>query len=151
MDANDPRNLTGGRIIPARGYCDQPYVARTGDGAWLCVLTTAPGHEGVPGQQVLTQRSLDQGRTWSAPVPLEAPDAPENSYAVLLVVPTGRIYAFYMFNRDNLREVRTEDGGAFPRVDSLGYYVFRYSDDHGRSWSAERYDVPIREFACDTR
>jgi hypothetical protein len=34
-------------------------------------------------------------------------------------------------------------------VDSLGHYVFKYSDDHGRSWSAKRYDVPIREFQCD--
>ena len=37
----------------------------------------------------------------------------------------------------------------FKRVDSLGHYVFKYSDDHGRSWSAERYDVPVRLFACD--
>jgi hypothetical protein len=31
----------------------------------------------------------------------------------------------------------------------LGHYVFKFSDDHGRTWSAKRYDVPIREFECD--
>jgi hypothetical protein len=34
-------------------------------------------------------------------------------------------------------------------VDSLGHYVFKYTDDHGRTWSNERYDVPVREFECD--
>ena len=68
---------------------------------------------------------------------------------MLLKVPYGRIYAFYNHNTDNVREVKREDGGAFQRVDSLGHYVFKYSDDHGRTWSAQRYDVPIREFDCD--
>jgi hypothetical protein len=34
-------------------------------------------------------------------------------------------------------------------VDSLGHFVFRYSDDGGRSWSAQRYDIPMREFGID--
>ena len=35
------------------------------------------------------------------------------------------------------------------RVDSQGYFVFKYSDDHGRSWSARRYKIPVREMAID--
>lgn len=35
------------------------------------------------------------------------------------------------------------------RVDSLGHFVFKYSDDNGRSWSRERYDIPFRLFECD--
>jgi hypothetical protein len=34
-------------------------------------------------------------------------------------------------------------------VDSLGHFVYRYSDDHGRSWSAERFDLPVREMEID--
>jgi hypothetical protein len=45
--------------------------------------------------------------------------------------------------------VKREDKGTLKRVDSLGHYVFKFSDDHGRTWSAKRYDVPIREFECD--
>ena len=145
----DPRLISSGLEIPSRGYADQPYVVQTDDGGWLCVMTTGSGKEGDPGQTVISLRSTDQGRTWSEPVPLEPEDGPEASYAVLLKVPSGRVYAFYNHNTDNVREVRREDGGVFPRVDSLGHYVFRFTDDHGRSWSPERHEVPVREFACD--
>lgn len=145
----DPRHLANGWVIPDEGYCDQPYVVRTADGAWLCALTTASGHEGSRTQHVITQRSTDRGRTWSAPVRLESPDAPENSYAVLLATPSGRVYCFYNFNAENRRDVLGENGRVFTRVDTLGQYVFRYSDDQGRSWSARRYPVPVREFDCD--
>lgn len=145
----DPRHISRGWEIPSEGYADQPYVVKADDGAWLCVMTTGPGHEGAAGQHVVTQRSLDQGRTWIDRVALEPLDGPEASYAVLLKVLGGRVYCFYNHNTDNVREVKREDQGVCRRVDSLGHYVFKYSDDHGRTWSAERYDVPIREFACD--
>ena len=66
---------------------------------------------------------------------------------MLLKVPGGRIYAFYNHNTDRVTEIKREDGGApFKRVDCLGHYVFKYSDDNGRTWSAQRYDVPVREY-----
>ncbi len=145
----DPRHLSNGWNIPSEGYADQPYIVQTDDGAWLCVMTTGAGVEGAGGQHVVSMRSPDRGRTWESIVPIEPADGPEASYAVLLKVPSGRIYAFYNHNTDNVREVKREDKGVLQRVDSLGHYVFKYSDDHGRSWSAQRYDVPIREFACD--
>lgn len=145
----DARLITQGWTIPSRGYADQPYIVQTDDGAWLCVMTTGAGKEGDPGQIVVSMRSTDRGRTWEDPVPLEPADGPEASYAVLLKVPGGRIYAFYNHNTDQVREVKREDGGVLRRVDSLGYYVFKYTDDHGRTWSAQRYNVPVREFACD--
>jgi hypothetical protein len=148
-DIPDPRHIANGREIPSEGYADQPYIVQTDDGAWLCAMTTGPGHEGQKGQHVITTRSTDQGRTWSDPVDVEPSDGPEASYAVLLKVPTGRVYCFYNHNTDRVEKVKREDGGVFERVDSLGHYVFKYSDDHGRSWSEERYDVPIREFECD--
>lgn len=145
----DPRHIANGRPIPGDSYCDQPYVVRADDGAWLCVMTTAAGHEGSATQTVVTMRSMDQGGSWSDPVRLEPEGGPEASYAVLLKVPAGRIYCFYNHNTDNVREVKREDRGVYTRVDTLGHYVFRYSDDHGRTWSAQRYEVPVREFACD--
>lgn len=149
LGSDDPRNIVNGRNIPSEGYADQPYIVKTDDGAWLCVMTTGVGHEGAGGQHVVSMRSTNQGRTWDKIVPIEPADGPEASYAVLLKVPGGRIYAFYNHNTDNVREVKQEDGKMQKRVDSLGHYVFKYTDDHGRSWSAQRYEVPIREFECD--
>lgn len=152
---HDPRQIIHGSEIPTEHYSDQPYIVRTDDGAWLCVLTTGAGVEGQSGQHVVTLRSEDQGQTWSAPVAVEPADGPEASYAVLLKVPSGRIYCFYNHNTDNLREVKADDppftGGTCRRVDSLGYFVFKYSDDHGRTWSVERYTVPLREMDIDRR
>ncbi|MBM3836664.1 MAG: hypothetical protein FJ398_01670 [Verrucomicrobia bacterium] len=145
----DPRHIHNGWVIPSEGYADQPYIVKTDDGAWLCVMTTGKGVEGAAGQHVVSMRSTDRGRTWESIVPIEPANGPEASYAVLLKVPFGRIYAFYNHNTDGVREVKREDQGVFKRVDSLGHYVFKYSDDHGRTWSAQRYAVPVREFECD--
>ncbi len=137
-------------IISSEGYADQPYIVKTDDGAWLCVMTTGQGVEGATGQHVVAHAQYRSGTVRGRTrVALEPVDGPEASYAVLLKVPGGRIYCFYNHNTDNVREVKREDQGVYQRVDSLGHYVFKYSDDHGRSWSSRRYDVPIREFACD--
>ena len=156
----DWRHLANGLEIPTQSYSDQPYLVKTDDGAWLCCVTTGNGHEGAPGQHVSTMRSIDCGKTWSAPVSVEAPGDVENSYAVMLKVPpaasalegrpSGRIYIFYNHNTDNVREVKCHNGkDSFERVDSLGHFVYKYSDDHGRTWSAKRYDIPLRLFKCD--
>lgn len=149
MTIPDPRHISYGRPIPSEGYADQPYVVQTDDGAWLLTMTTGRGHEGQGGQHVISMRSTDYGMMWGDVTDVEPANGPEASYSVLLKVPSGRIYCFYNHNTDNQREVKTEDGGTFSRVDSLGHYVFKYSDDHGRSWSAQRYELPIRDFACD--
>ncbi len=147
---SDPRHIANGSIIPSEGYSDQPYIVKTDDGAWLCIVTTGKGVEGAKGQHVVSLRSTDLGRTWEDIVPIEPDDGPEASYGVLLKVPGGRIYAFYNHNTDRVTEVKREDGGApYKRVDCVGHYVFKYSDDHGRTWSAHRYDIPVREFECD--
>ncbi len=146
----DWRDLDAGVKLPASGYCDQPYVVKTDDGAWLCCLTTGPGEEGERGQHVVTMRSMDMGQTWTDIVSVEPDEPRENSYAVLLKGRGNRIFIFYNFNGDNVREVKRHDGnGVFTRVDSLGHFVFKYSDDGGKSWSAERYDIPVRKFKCD--
>jgi hypothetical protein len=153
--AADPREIKTGMVIPDEGYSDQPYIVKTDDGAWLCVITTGVGTEGAGGQHVVTRRSTDMGKTWSAPSDVEPANGPEASYALLLKATGGRIYVFYNHNTDNVRQVIADNppykDGYCRRVDSLGHFVFKYSDDHGRTWSAKRYDIPMRDFEIDRK
>jgi hypothetical protein len=144
-DRVDTRNIVTGQKIPDEGYCDQPYVVVTNDGNWLCTLTTGPGHEGQGGQHVVSTISADRGRTWSALVDIEPSSGPEASWVVPFAAPSGRVYAFYTYNGDRIDTLR----GKKIRADMLGWYAFRYSDDNGRSWSDERYRLPMRVTACD--
>ena len=148
---SDWRNIDLGKAIVGKGYADQPYLVKTDDGAWLCAVTLSRHIEGSSDQHVATFRSLDKGCSWEPEVRLEEPDSVENSYSVLLKTPGGRIYIFYVRNSDNVRQIPYHDDRTkyFTRVDSLGHYVFRYSDDHGRSWSRDFHDIPIRNFQCD--
>ena len=102
---------------------------------------------------MITQRSVDQGKTWQDMAHVEPADGPEASYAVMLKAPSGRIYIFYNHNTDNLRKVKADNppykDGWCARVDSQGYFDFKYSDDHGKTWSAKRYPIPVREFEID--
>ncbi|MBN2310617.1 MAG: exo-alpha-sialidase [Candidatus Hydrogenedentes bacterium] len=152
--APDWRHIENGFEIPSQGYADQPYVVVLDDGTWVCTLTTGPGNEGDARQHVVSTRSTDQGRTWAGLIDIEPAGPPEASWVMPLLVPAGpgpagRIYAFYVYNSANIREAKGSAGQAFKRVDTLGSYVFKYSDNGGLSWSRERFEVPIRPFKCD--
>jgi hypothetical protein len=155
QEIGDWRHISRGSIIPDESYADQPYVVKTDDGAWLCVLTTGKGAEGAGGQHIVSTRSTDRGKTWSTPIAIEPSDGPEASYAVLLKVPSGRVYVFYNHNTDNVRALKGGDppykDGLVRRVDSFGHFVFKYSDDHGHTWSRERHEIPQREFEIDRK
>lgn len=144
---SDPRNIAAGNIIPDEGYCDQPYVVITDAGHWLCVLTTGKGEEGGRDQHIIATISRDEGKTWSPPTDIEPPGPPEASWAMPLKVPSGRIYVFYTYNTPNLAAWE----GKPIRADTHGDIVFKYSDDHGLTWSAERYVIPNRVFDIDRR
>ncbi len=147
---DDWRRLQNGSVIPTKNYADQPFIVKADDGAWVCCVTTGAGAEGAPGQHVATMCSCDRGKTWMDHAQVEPIDGPESSYAVMLKAPSGRIFVFYNHNTDRVAEVRCHDGSpSYTRVDSLGHFVFKHSDDHGRTWSKERYDIPFRRFACD--
>ena len=141
LAGRDTRNIRTGSIIPDEGYCDQPYVVINRDGSWMCTLTTSTGHEGTADSHVITTISADQGRTWSKPVELEPADGPEAVYSLPLVTPAGRIYVFYNYNGENFR--------CKGRSDCVGWMVYRYSDDGGRTWSKDRYRLPMRMTAVD--
>ena len=150
---SDGRHISNGWVIPSEGYCDQPYVVKMEDGAWLCIMTTASEVEGASGQHIVSARSMDRGKTWSELVDVEPIDGPEASYAVIMKVSAGRVYVFYNHNTDNVRKVKADNppytDGYCARVDSLGHFVFKYSDDGGLSWSEQRYDIPVREMEID--
>lgn len=137
--SRDPRNIRNGQILPDEDYCDQPYVVKTRDGAWLCVMTTGSKHEGSSGQHVVAIRSKDHGRTWSKPVDIEPVTGPVASWGMPLVTGFGRVYVFYSYNGERI---------SGRRADMLGWYCFRYSDDNGVSWSA-RHRLPLRKTAVD--
>ena len=148
--ASDPRNIRNGFTILENGYCDQPYVEITKDGNWVSVVTTGTGREGVGGQHVVATISGDKGRTWSPPIDIEPATGPEASWAMPFVTPGGRLYAFYTYNAANIRKVpNCNSPGAARRVDTLGEYACKYSDDNGRTWSRERYSIPMRKMRID--
>ena len=149
MDAinqNPPAvDIATGNEIPSEGYCDQPYVVKLADGTWLCTMTTGKGHEGQMGQHIVSCRSHNRGRTWSPHVDIESADEPEASWVMPYLTEYGRVYAFYTYNAENMREVI----GGGKRVDTLGEYAVKYSDDGGLSWSQKRWFIPVRETAVD--
>jgi len=148
--SGDPRNIKNGFTIIENGYCDQPYVEITKDGNWVCVVTTGKGSEGEKGQHVVAVISSDKGRTWSQPFDIEPTTGPEASWVMAFVVPSGRVYAFYTYNSENIRKVPNCNSPlAAIRVDTLGEYAFKYSDDNGRTWSSERYAIPMRKIRID--
>ncbi|SDE26618.1 Concanavalin A-like lectin/glucanases superfamily protein [Paenibacillus sp. UNCCL117] len=145
----DWRNIIHGNLIPKENYCDQPYVVVTPDGNWVCVMTTGKGEEGERDQHIVATVSKDQGRTWSPLIDIEPPGPPEASWVTPFLAPSGRIYAFYTYNAANIERVAARYEWAAKRVDTLGEFVFKYSDDGGFTWSDERYTIPVREFRID--
>lgn len=137
----DLRDISAGHEIPSESYADQPYIVITKDGNWLCVLTTGPSAESQAGQRVVATISEDKGLTWSDLIPIEPGLESANwhmtSWVTSLIVPSGRVYAFYNYRYD---ETSTQHGG---------WMCYRYSDDHGRMWSDQRYRVPMRKAQRD--
>lgn len=137
------QNETG--RIPSENYCDQPYVVVAKNNDWVCVLTTGPGTESQNGQHVVASISSDKGITWSPLINIEPSELPVSSWAIPYVTSYGRIYVFYDFNGGN---INTLNGEAINHNTELGWYCFKYSDDHGKTWS-KRYRLPMKKTTID--
>jgi hypothetical protein len=137
---NDPRCIDNGSVIPSFTYSDQPYVIVCNDGSWLCVMTTSSGLEYAYMNHIIATKSYDKGKTWTNPINIEPPGAPQSSWAVPLKIPNGRIYVFYNYNQYHFTGLEGVMSGPF---------MFRYSDDNGNTWSENRYEVPIRTTKID--
>ncbi len=119
---SDWRNIRTGSLIPHWGYCDQPYITKTKDGDWLCLITVAQGAEHDPSKQSASTLSRDRGKSWTPLVTVDKEDHSSleaSHYPVPLTTRSGRIYA-------------------------LTALAFTYSDDEGLSWS-KRYAIPWRK------
>ena len=57
---------------------------------------------------------------------------------VAFTAPSGRVYVFYDYNTRDFHEI----GGRTVRVDMLGDYAWKYSDDGGLTWS-DRHRLPV--------
>jgi hypothetical protein len=53
---------------------------------------------------------------------------------------TGRIYAFYTYNCDNVTTSPTT-GRPLPNSNLLGCWCYRASDDGGLTWSKQRFNL----------
>jgi hypothetical protein len=175
--ADDPRLITNGHLMHTWAYADQPYCVvfprepeEDRPGRWLCTVTVNDNtHEGGAGEHVVSVYSDNRGVTWSEPLPLEPSLVPpaecpppknrsaaanrtacyvqvDNAYSNTLLTPAGRVYSVYNMN---LRNVSTLHGKHIPRVDELGNFVMKYSDDRGESWSSEHLVVPYRTTDVD--
>lgn len=142
----DWRSILNGQRIYAHGYIDQPYIVQTSDGTWVCTFTTSPGKEGDQVQYIVSTSSVDQGKTWTDPIEIEAAgNGIEASWAMPLITNFDRIYVFYTYNGDTVRNM--PDGRPI-RSDTHGWYCYRYSEDKGKTWS-ERYRLDMRQTAVD--
>lgn len=134
----DPRRFRNGRLLFWNGYVDQPYPVECRDGSWLCVMTTSAFAESGTDRTLVTCRSRDQGNTWSVPVAnIEPPLLQQPSWGTLAVIPSGRVFAFY-----NLKDTRADVPGKL-------WFGFRYSDDHGATWSKQRHPLPLPRLPQD--
>ena len=59
------------------------------------------------------------------------------------------MYVFYTYNKANLRQVKSNSATIGRRVDTMGAYMFKYSDDNGLTWSKERFEIPMRKMRID--
>ena len=150
QEVGDWRNLQNAvGVIPDEGYCDQPYAVVNKNGEWVIVMTTGAGLEGDRGQHVVATISKDKGKTWTSLIDIEPASGPEASWITPFIGPSGRIYVFYTYNSENLREIFDINKKPIKRVDTFGKMMMKYSDDGGYTWSKERYEVPIRNFEID--
>ncbi len=105
----------------------------------------------VRGNTFIPMRTSDRGETWQDVVALKPANGPEASYSALFNAPFGRIYSFCTHNTGTIRNLVVDDEHRLVhrRLDLIGHFVFRFSGDHGRTWSEKRYNVPIRTFEID--
>lgn len=132
--------------IPDENYCDQPYVVIAKNGDWVCVLTTGPGKESQIGQHIVASISSDKGATWSPLIDIEPSGEIPASWATSYVTSFGRIYVFYNYNGDNIQVF--PNSKPVEHNTELGWYCFKYSDDHGRTWS-KRHRLPMKKTTID--
>jgi hypothetical protein len=156
----DPRDLKGASVVADRnGYYDSQNIVVVGAGSgalptFSVVFHHSENREGGPGLQLWATRSVDRGRSWSAPVAIEPPE--RQSHDGYQLVHRGsdgreRLYLFYGWNVGSHPPDAVGSGARLARTDMQldeGYWM-RISDDRGRSWGARRWSIPVRRTRID--
>lgn len=158
---SDPRDLKSGRTIGDRnGYYDSQNIVVTGEPTapvYSVILHHSENREGGPGLRLLSTVSTDGGRVWSEPIAVDSPERQSHDgyqFVHRNADGTERILLLYGWNPGS-----QYPAGADPALTPLkrtdmqldeGYWL-KVSDDGGRTWSAERYLVPVRRTAIDRR
>ena len=127
---------------PGGSHNGQPMIVVADDGSWVCSWKTGT-REASPDCHIVCNRSVDKGLTWSPEQDVEPEDhAHPSSDSCLHKSPvTGRIFCIYRYNvNSHVGPGTTAHAGGF---------FFRYSDDHGQTWSGKRYPIPTRRTAID--
>ena len=150
--SGDWRFLPNGRLMLADAYLDQPQCVvwappPPAAKRWVCTIARNSHPEGQFGEHSEILYSEDAGATWTVGIRLEAEGTATNSYGNIGQTDFGRLYVIYNMNINNV--TRFPSGKPFTRDDELGFHAWRYSDDGGSTWSADRHVVPVRNTAVD--
>jgi hypothetical protein len=111
---------------------NEHFLAFEGPDRSLMAVWTQSSYEGKPDQRVVLARSDDGRRSWTPPRVLAGPNSPQGtgmaSWGFPMVSRSGRIYVLY--NRHvGINDIFTH---------TTGWMAGIYSDDAGRTWSAEQ-------------
>ncbi|EDQ91788.1 uncharacterized protein MONBRDRAFT_22941 [Monosiga brevicollis MX1] len=145
----------GHGLLAAPKYCSvltPEQVGRSSNGSsrWLCSVTLNDRPEGSAGEHVATLYTDNQGLNWTEPHVLYPELLAQNidtAYSANILSHAGRVYVLNNANLDNVTTL--PDGSPLGRTDELGYFVFRYTDDGGASWSPNFYNISNRQTAID--
>ena len=133
-------------------YYNQPLAVQLSNKSWIVVLTNADHTEGQPNQRVASRLHVSPNLTegsWLPEVDIEhQPYGPSAGWAAPLYAPElERLYAFYTFNEGNITTMPGSNETCACQL--VGGQWYRWSDDFGATWSAERMRVPIRVTSID--
>ena len=147
----DWRSIPAGPLMLADLYLDQPQCTIWAGGPinarWVCTIARNSEPEGHFGEHSEILYSDDEGASWTTGIRLEPEGTPTNSYGNIIQSNFGRIFVIYNMNLRNITHF--PNGQSFQRDDELGYFVARYSDDGGATWSSERLTLPQRVTRVD--
>ena len=142
----DWRSLPNGQLMLEDAYLDQPQCTILGI-RWICCIARNSAPEGHPDEHAEVLFSDNQGLDWTTGIRLESLGTPTNSYGNILQTEYGRIIVVYNMNLNNVSSF--PNGTRFTRDDELGFMVYRFSDDQGTTWSADRFIIPLRNTSID--